>query len=127
MEWKSLKSMKISKNGTTEHNRPENSWYRSSSIGKIQEVDRLLSEIIVENFPNLQKEVGIQAQGACRTPNGDIQKRNSPYHIITRMPKHKRKNSYKHCTIKRTIHIKDRNIKTVIIATIIIYSWFCHA
>jgi hypothetical protein len=35
-----------------------------------------------ENFPNLEKELSIQLQGASRIPNRLDQNRTSPWHII---------------------------------------------
>jgi hypothetical protein len=39
------------------------------------------NKIIDENFPNLKKEMPMNIQEACRTPNGLKQKRNSSHHI----------------------------------------------
>ena len=41
---------------------------------------------IIENFPNLKKEIPMNIQEAYRTPNRLDQKRNSPWHIIIKMP-----------------------------------------
>jgi len=40
----------------------ENSWYKRRNRVK-NGIDRLLNKIIVENFANLQREVGIPAEG----------------------------------------------------------------
>jgi hypothetical protein len=45
-------------------------------------IDKLVNKIIVENFPNLEKERVTQVQEAYRTPNNQLQKRNTPRHII---------------------------------------------
>ena len=44
-----------------------------------------------ENFPNLVKEIDIQAQEPQRVPNKMDSKRTIPRHIITKMPKVKDK------------------------------------
>ena len=40
-----------------------------------------------ENFPNLEKEINTQVQGAQRVPNKLDPKRTTPRHIIIKMPK----------------------------------------
>jgi hypothetical protein len=42
----------------------------------------IFNKIIVENFPNLKKELSIQVQEASRTPNRLDQNRTSSWHII---------------------------------------------
>jgi hypothetical protein len=42
----------------------------------------VFNKIIVENFPNLKKEMPIQIEEASRTPNRHDQNRTSPQHII---------------------------------------------
>ena len=44
-----------------------------------------------ENFPNLVKEIYMQAQEAQRVPNQMDAKRPTPRHIIIKMPKVKEK------------------------------------
>jgi hypothetical protein len=44
----------------------------------------IFNEIIEENFPNLKKEMPMNIQEDCRTPNRLDQKRNSSRHIIIR-------------------------------------------
>ena len=44
-----------------------------------------------ENVPNLAKEIGIQVQEAQRVPNKLDPRRNTPRHIIIKMPKVKDK------------------------------------
>ena len=56
-----------------------------------QEVENLLEQIMKENFPNLVKEIDIQVQEAQRVPNKLDPKRNTPRHIIVKMPKFKDK------------------------------------
>ena len=51
-----------------------------------QDTERILEEIVTENFPHLVKEIDLQVQEAHRTPN----KRN-PRHIIIKTPRAKDK------------------------------------
>ena len=46
---------------------------------------------MTKNFPNLMKEINIQAQEAQRIPNKMNPKRPTPRHIIIKMPKIKDK------------------------------------
>ena len=50
-----------------------------------------MKKIIKENFPNLAKEIDIQAQEAQRVPNKLDPKRAAPRHIIIKMLKVKDK------------------------------------
>jgi predicted nuclease with TOPRIM domain len=42
----------------------------------------IFNKIIMENFPNLEKDIPIQMQEASRTPNRPDQNRTTPRHII---------------------------------------------
>ena len=53
---------------------------------KEQVIENLLEKIMKENFPNLVKEIDIQIQEAQRVPNKMDTKRNTPRHIIIKMP-----------------------------------------
>ena len=46
----------------------------------------IFNKIIIENFPNLKKEMPMNIQEAYRTPNRLDQKRNSSSHIIVKTP-----------------------------------------
>jgi hypothetical protein len=46
----------------------------------------MFNKIIEENFPNLKKEMPMNIQEACRTPNSLDQKGNSSCHIIIKTP-----------------------------------------
>ena len=46
---------------------------------------------MTENFPNLVKEIDIQAQKSQKVPNKMNPKRPTPRHIIIKMPKVKNK------------------------------------
>ena len=57
-----------------------------------QEVENLFEQIMKENFPNLAKELDFQeVQEAQRVPNKLDPKRNTPRHIIIKLPKIKDK------------------------------------
>ena len=56
-----------------------------------QEIEKLFEKNMKENFPNLVKEIDMQAQEAQRVPNKLDPKRNTPRHIITKSPKIKDK------------------------------------
>ena len=58
---------------------------------KEQEIENLFEKIMKENFPNLEKEINTQVQGAQRVPNKLDPKRTTPRHIIIKMPKVKDK------------------------------------
>jgi hypothetical protein len=51
---------------------------------QLKELANIFNKIIEENSPNLKKEMPMNIQEACRTPNGLDQKRNSSRHIIIR-------------------------------------------
>ena len=51
-----------------------------------QEIENLFEKIKKENFPNLVKEIDIQAQEAQGVPNKLDPKRPTPRHIIIKMP-----------------------------------------
>ena len=56
-----------------------------------QEIENLFEKIMKENFHNLVKEIDIQVQEAQRVLNKLDPKRNTPRHIIIKMPKVKDK------------------------------------
>ena len=59
--------------------------YRSPREKKVYE--EIIEEIIVENFPNMEKEIVNQIQQAQRVPNRINQKRNMPRHILIKLTK----------------------------------------
>ena len=59
--------------------------YRSPREKKVYE--EIIEEIIVENFPNMEKEIVNQIQQAQRVPNRINQKRNMPRHIVIKLTK----------------------------------------
>ena len=57
-----------------------------------QEIENLFQQKMKKNFPNLEKEIDFQeVQEAQRVPNRLGPKRNTPRHIIIKMPKIKDK------------------------------------
>ena len=57
-----------------------------------QEIENLFEQIMKENFPNLAKEIDFQeVQEAQRVPKKLDAKRNTPRHIIIKLPKVKDK------------------------------------
>ena len=58
---------------------------------KKQEIGNLFEKIMKENFPNLVKEIDMQAQEIQRVPKKMDAKRPTPRHIINKMPKVKDK------------------------------------
>ena len=58
---------------------------------KEQEIGNLFEKIMKENFPNLVKEIDMQAQEAQSVPNKMNAKRPTPRHIIIKMPNVKKR------------------------------------
>ena len=56
-----------------------------------QEMENLLEKIMRENFPNLVTEIDIQVQEAQRVPKKLDPRRNTPRHIVIKLPKIKGK------------------------------------
>ena len=55
-----------------------------------QEIENLFEQVMKENFPNLAKEIDFQEiQEAQRVPKKLVPKRNTPKHIIIKLPKTK--------------------------------------
>ena len=53
--------------------------------------EKIFEEIIVENFPNMGKEIATQAQEVQRVPGRINPKRNTPSHIVIKLTKIKDK------------------------------------
>ena len=69
-----------------------------------QEIENLLEQITKENFPNLGKEIDFQAvQEAQRVPRKLDPKRNTPSHIIIKIPKIKYERILKAAREKETV------------------------
>ena len=58
---------------------------------KKKDHEKILEEIIVENFPKMGKEIISQVQETQRVPNRIIPRRNTPRHILIKLTKVKHK------------------------------------
>ena len=58
---------------------------------KEKEYEKIFEEIIVENFPNMEKEIVNQVQQAQRVPYRINPRRNTPRHILIKLTKTKHK------------------------------------
>ena len=56
--------------------------------------EKLLEEIIAENFPKKGKEIATQVQETQRVPNRINPRRNTPRHILIKFKKINTKNKY---------------------------------
>ena len=54
--------------------------------------NKIFEEIIVENFPNMGKEIATQVQEVQRVPGRIYPRRNTPRHIVIKLTKIKDKN-----------------------------------
>ena len=77
-----------------------------------QEIENVFEKIMKENFPNLAKEIDIQIQEAQRVPNKLDPKRNTPRHIIIKMPKVKGKD-LKSSKRKSESYLQSSSQKTI--------------
>ena len=53
--------------------------------------EKILEEIIAENFPKIRKEIAIQVQETQRVPNRINPRQNNPRHILIKLMKIKHK------------------------------------
>ena len=58
---------------------------------KVKETEKIFEEIIVENFPNMGKEIVNQVQEVQRVPYRINPRINTPKHILIKLPKIKYK------------------------------------
>ena len=58
---------------------------------KKKEYEKIFEEIIVENFPNMEKEIVNQVQQVQRVPYRINPRRNTPRHILIKLTKTKHK------------------------------------
>ena len=58
---------------------------------KKKDHEKILEEIIAENFPKMRKEIATQVQETQRVPNKIIPRRNTPGHILVKLTKIKHK------------------------------------
>ena len=59
--------------------------------GKKKRYEKIFQEIIVENFPNMEKEIVTQVQEVQRVPYRINPRRNMPRHILIKLTKAKHK------------------------------------
>ena len=72
-----------------------------------QEIENLFEQLMKENFPNLVKEIDFQeVQEAQRVPKKVDPKRNTPRHIIIKLPKIKDKENLKRSKRKRERYLQ---------------------
>ena len=70
----------------------DNTKYSNIQImGVPEEEEKIFEEIIVENFPNMEKEIANQVQEAQRVPYRINPRRNMPRHILIKLTKAKHK------------------------------------
>jgi hypothetical protein len=60
------------------------SWALKKKGVQTKSIRSIFNKIIAKNSPNLQKEMLIQVQETCRTPNRQDQNTISPWHIIVK-------------------------------------------
>ena len=58
---------------------------------KKKDHEKIIEDIIVENFPKMGKEIITQVQETQRVPNRIIPRRNTPRHILIKLTKTKHK------------------------------------
>ena len=78
-----------------------------------EETENLFEKIIKQHFPNLAKEIDIQVQEAQRVPNKLGPKRNTPTHIIIKMPKVKERENLKSRKRKGDSYLQRSSHKTI--------------
>ena len=69
---------------------------------KKKDHEKILEEIIVENFPKMGKEIITQVQETQRVPNRINPRRNTPRHILIKLTKTKHKEQIKKSSKGRT-------------------------
>ena len=61
---------------------------------KKKDHEKILEEIIVENFPKMEKEIATQVQETQRVSNRINPRQNTPRHILIKLTKSNTKNKY---------------------------------
>ena len=69
----------------------QHSNYRTPEEEKEKGYEKIFEEIIVENFPNMEKEILNQVQEAGRVPHRINPRRNMPRHILIKLTDTKHK------------------------------------
>ena len=70
---------------------PQHSNHRSPRRRRQKDHEKILEEIIVENFPKMGKEIITKDQETQRVPNRINPRRNTPRHIVIKLTKIKHK------------------------------------
>ena len=69
--------------------------------------EKIFEEIIVENFPNMGKEIATQAQEAQRVPGRINPRRNTLRHMVIKLTKIKDKEKLLKATREKQQHIRE--------------------
>ena len=69
---------------------------------KKKDHEKIFEEVIVENFPKMEKEIVTQVQETQRVPNRINPRRNTPRHILIKLTKIKHKEQILKVEISRT-------------------------
>ena len=86
--------------------------YRGPRRRREKGPEKIFEEIIVENFPNMGKEIATQVQEAQRVPYRINPRRNTPRHIVIKLAKIKDKEKLlKAAREKRQITYKGSPIR----------------
>ena len=70
---------------------PQHSNHRSPRRRRQKGHEKILGEIIVENFPKMCKEIATQVQETQKVPNKINPRQNTPRHILMKLTKIKHK------------------------------------
>ena len=70
--------------------------------------EKIFEEIIVENFPNMKKEIVNQVQEVQRVPYRINPRRNMPRHILIKLTKTKHKENIKSSKREATSNIQGK-------------------
>ena len=70
--------------------------------------EKIFEEIIVENFPNMEKEIVNQVQEVQRVPYRINPRRNMPRHMLIKLTKTKHKENIKNIKGKATSNIQGK-------------------
>ena len=100
----------------------QHSNYRGSRRRE-KEYEKIFGKIIVENFPNMEKEIVNQVQEVQRVPYRTNPRRNTPRHILIKLTKTKHKErklkaarekqqvTYKENPIHITVDLSEETLK----------------
>ena len=98
MKWEEKRKKIIKRNKDNLRNLWDNVKHPNIQIIGVPEEDdkkkgheKILEEIIAENFPKMGKEIAIQVQETQRVPNRINPRQNTPRHILIKLTKFKHK------------------------------------